>query len=58
MQAILPDFRCENRTEPVPLEPHRLTTDVDAALEQQILGLPEGERMSAIAVRRTPRASD
>lgn len=31
------DFSREHRTEPVPPQPHRLMTNVDAALEQQVL---------------------
>ena len=46
--APLPDLRGEHRTEPVPPEPHRLVTDVDAALEQQILDLPQRQRIADV----------
>ena len=36
-----PDLSSEHRTEAVPPEPHRLMTDVDAALVEQILHLPQ-----------------
>nr|WP_258046756.1 hypothetical protein [Sphingomonas folli] len=33
---LAPYFTPEQRTEPVPPQPHRLVADVDAALEQQV----------------------
>jgi hypothetical protein len=41
MNPPLSDLRGEYRTEPVPPEPHRLMTDVDAALMQKILDLAQ-----------------
>ena len=41
LDTALSDLRCEHRTEPVPPEPHGLVTNIDAALEQQILDLPQ-----------------
>jgi len=34
MNAPLPDFRDEHRTEPIPLEPHCLVADIDATLRK------------------------
>jgi hypothetical protein len=34
----------EHGSEPVPPQPDRLMADVDAALEQQVLYVPQGER--------------
>jgi hypothetical protein len=33
----------EQRTEPAPPVPHRLMRDVDAALEQQVFHVPQGQ---------------
>ena len=41
LNSALPDLGGEHRTETVPPEPHRLVTNVDAALEQQIFDLPQ-----------------
>ena len=38
----------EHRTEPVHPEPHRLVADVDAALKQQVLDIPEAKREAYI----------
>ncbi len=38
------DVTGEERTEPVPLQPHRFVADVDTALEQQILHLSQRQR--------------
>ena len=38
------DLGGEHRAEPVPPEPHRLVADVDAALGQQVLHIPERQR--------------
>jgi hypothetical protein len=35
------DLAGEHRAEPVPPQPHRLMADVDAALEQQVLDVPQ-----------------
>jgi hypothetical protein len=35
------DLRRENRPEPVPPESHRLMRDVDAALVEQVLDVPQ-----------------
>ncbi len=39
--SALPDLRSEHRTKSVPPELHDLMADIDAALEQEILYLPE-----------------
>tara|TARA_E500000331_G_scaffold322927_1_gene338143 strand:- start:239 stop:373 length:135 start_codon:yes stop_codon:yes gene_type:complete len=41
LHAALPDLSQKHRTEPVPPEPHRLMTNVDATLGQQILDLAQ-----------------
>ena len=41
MNSPLPDLCGEQRTEPVPTEPHRLMTNVDATLGQQVLDLAQ-----------------
>jgi hypothetical protein len=38
----------KHRTEPSPPEPHRLMTDVDAALEQQVLNIAQRQRKSNV----------
>jgi hypothetical protein len=35
----LADLGREHRTKPVPPEPHRLVTDIDAAFKEQVLDL-------------------
>jgi len=40
------DLRSEHRTEAAPPEPHCLVADIDATLEQQILDLPQRERIA------------
>ena len=44
----LPDLGGKHRTKPVPLEPHRFMAEVDAALEQQILDLPQRQRIADV----------
>jgi len=41
MNSALPDLDGEQRTEPVPPAPHRLMTNVDATLGQQVLDLAQ-----------------
>jgi hypothetical protein len=41
MKASFPDLRGEHRTEATSPEPYRLVADVDVALEQNILDLPQ-----------------
>ena len=41
MNSLLPDFGGEQQTEPVPPDPHRLMTNVDATLGQQALDLAQ-----------------
>ena len=41
MNAAFPYLRGEHRTKPVPPEPHRLMTNVDATLGQQVLDLAQ-----------------
>jgi hypothetical protein len=45
MNAPHADHRSEHRTKPVPPKPHRLTADVDTALEQQVLDLAQRKRI-------------
>ena len=44
----LSDLRSEERTKPVPPQPHRLVADVDAALMQQVLDVAQRERKSDV----------
>jgi hypothetical protein len=39
------DPRSENRSEPVPPEPNRFVSDVDTALVQEVLDVPERQRI-------------
>lgn len=39
MNASSSELSGEHRTEPIPPEPHRFVTDVDASLEQQVYEL-------------------
>jgi hypothetical protein len=48
MKAPLPDLVGEHRTEAIPPEPHRLVADIDAPLEQEILDLPQRQRIADI----------
>ncbi len=48
MNASFPDFRGEHRTEPVPPEPHGFMANIDAALDQQIFGLAQRERITEL----------
>jgi hypothetical protein len=41
MKASFPDLVGEHRTETVPPEPHRLVTNVDATLNEQVFDLPQ-----------------
>jgi len=43
---LAPDVSREQRTEPVPPQPHRLVTDVDTPLEQQILDVAQAQPAS------------
>jgi len=52
MKAPLPYLRGKHRTETVPPEPHRLVADVNAPLGEQILDLPQRQRIYIITVRR------
>jgi hypothetical protein len=45
---LLPGVAGEDRTEPVPLHPHGLLTDVDTALEQQVLDITQRQRESDV----------
>ena len=42
------DLGSGHRAEPVPPEPHRLVTDIDAALEQDVFNLAQRQRISNI----------
>ena len=46
--ALAADVAREHGTEPVPLEPHGLMADVDVALEQQILNIPQRQRKTHV----------
>ncbi len=48
MNAPLQDLRGEHRTEPIPLEPHRLMANIDTTLEQQIFYLSQGQRVTDV----------
>ena len=48
LNPAFPDLRGEHRTEPVPPEPHRLVTDIDAAFVQQIFDLAQRQRVADI----------
>jgi hypothetical protein len=48
MKASFPDLVGEHRTEAIPPEPYRLVTNVDAPLEQNILDLPQRQRITDI----------
>jgi hypothetical protein len=43
-----PDLAGELRPEPVPPHPHGLVADVDAALEQQVLYVPQRQRVTDV----------
>ena len=55
LDPVSTDFSREDRPEPVPPEPHCLVGNVDPALVQQILDVPERER---IADRHHDREAD
>ena len=48
MNASFPDLTGEHRTEPVPPVPDRLVADIDTTLEQDILYLPQRQRITDI----------
>ena len=48
MKARLPDLAGEHRTEATPPVPHRLVTDVEAPLEEQIFDLPQRQRIADV----------
>ncbi len=45
---------CEHRPEAVPPVPHRLVTDVDPALEQQVLYIPQRQRETHVHQHHQP----
>lgn len=53
---LAPDISSEHRAEPVPPRPHGFVTDIYAALEEQILEVPQREREAD--VRHDPKADD
>lgn len=55
LNALPADLGGKHRTEPVPPEPHRLVTDVDAAREQQALDVSQGQRGSRTHIMTTRR---
>ena len=48
LDAPFRDLRSERRSEPVPPEPHRLVSDIDAALGQQVFDLPQRQWLSDV----------
>jgi len=48
MNASFPDRSREHWTEPVPPEPNRLVADIDAPLMEQVLDLPQRQRIADI----------
>jgi len=44
VHALAPDVCGKQGAEPVPPQPHRFMTNVDAALEQQVLDIPQRQR--------------
>lgn len=46
--ALAADFSREKRTEPVSPMAHRLVAEVDTALEQQVLHVPQRKRIAEI----------
>ncbi len=45
---LAPDIGGEQRAEPIPPQPDRFMADVDAALEQQVLDVPQRQRETDI----------
>jgi len=41
LNSPLPDLRGKERTKPVPAKPHRLMTNIDATLGQQVIDLAQ-----------------
>ena len=48
MNAPLPDFRGERRTETDPPKPHCFVADIDTTFEQQILDLAQRQRITDV----------
>ena len=47
-----PDFLCEHRAEPIPPKTDGFVADIDAALVQQVLDIPQRQRKSDIQHHR------
>jgi len=45
MNPPFTDLGCEHRADPVPPKPYRFMADINAAFEQQVLDLPQGQRI-------------
>jgi hypothetical protein len=52
LDPAAPDLCCENLPEPIPLEPNGLVGNVDPTLVQQVLDVPERERIADIQHHR------
>jgi hypothetical protein len=54
LDTFLADLGCENRAEPIPPKPHRLVTDIDPSLVQQVYNISKGSgnRTYIITARR------
>jgi len=48
LNPAFPDLGGKHRTKPVPPEPHRFVAEVNAALKQQILDLPQRQRIADV----------
>jgi hypothetical protein len=48
MNPSLPDLRGKQRSKAVPPKPHRLVANIDATLEQEILNLPQRQRIADV----------
>jgi hypothetical protein len=54
MLTVLSDVCCKHRPEPVPPHTNRLVANVDAALMEQILDLPQRQRETDVHHHRKP----
>lgn len=48
LDTFLADLGCENRAKPIPPKPHRLVTDNDPSLVQQVFNISKGKWKSHI----------
>jgi hypothetical protein len=54
IDPLAPNVRREHRPEPIPPEPHRLVTGIDAALEQQVLNVAQAQRIPSAQHHNEP----